>query len=84
MVIRHMLTYGFTVWWPNVRHNVSRTELSELQRLACLATIGVMKMTQTAAMEALLGLFPLHVMIKVEAQAGAYRLIVPSSRDLIL
>ena len=83
MVIRPVLTYGSTVWWPRFRYNVSRTELSDLQRLACLATTGVMKMTPTAAMEALLGLFPLHVMIKVEAQAGTYRLIVPSSRDLI-
>jgi hypothetical protein len=82
MVVRPVLTYGSTIWWPRIRYNVSRTELSDLQRLACLATTGAMKMTPTAAMEALLGLL-LHVMIKVEAQAGTYRLFVPSSRDLI-
>jgi hypothetical protein len=83
MVVGPVLTYGSTVWWPRVRYNVSRTELSDLQRLACLATTGAMKMTPTAAMEALLGLLLLHVMIKVETQAGTYRLLVPSSRDLI-
>jgi hypothetical protein len=83
MAIKRILTFGSMVWWQRVRHNVSRTELSDLQRLACLAITGAMKMTSTGAMEALLELFPLHVMIKVEAQAQTYRLIVPSSRDLI-
>ena len=83
MAIRHILTYGSMVWWLRVRHNVSRTELSELQRLVWLAITGALKMTPTAAMEALLGLLLLHVMIKVETQVGTYRLIVPSSRDLI-
>jgi hypothetical protein len=83
MAIGRILTNGSTVLWLRVRHNIGRTELSDLQRLACLATVGAIKVTPTAAMEALLGLFPLHVMIKVEAQVGTYRLIVPSSRDLI-
>jgi hypothetical protein len=83
MAIRRILTYGSMVSWLRVTHNISRTELSDLQRLACLATTGAMKMIPAAAMEALLGLFSLHVMIKVEAQVGTYRLIVPSSRDLI-
>jgi len=83
MAFRCILTYSSTVWWLRVRHNVSRTEFSELQRLACLATTGAMKMTPTAALEALLGLLPLHAMIKVEAQAGTYRLIVTNSKDLI-
>jgi hypothetical protein len=37
MVIRPILTYSSTVWWLRIRYNVSRTELSEIQRLACLA-----------------------------------------------
>jgi hypothetical protein len=64
IVIRPVLTYGSTVWWLRVRYNVSRTELSKIQRLACLAITGVMKTTPTAAMEVLLGLPPLHVMIE--------------------
>jgi len=63
MVIRLMLTYDSKVWWLRVRYNLSRTELSKVQRLACLAITGVMKMTPTAAMEVLLDLPPLQMMI---------------------
>jgi hypothetical protein len=73
MVIRSVLAYGSAVWWPRVRYNVSRTELSKIQRLACLAITGAMKTTSKAALEVLLGLPPLHVMIEVEAQARIYR-----------
>jgi hypothetical protein len=67
MVIRPVLTYGSTVWWLRVRYNVSRTEISKIERLACLAITGVMKTSPTAAMEVLLGLPPLHVTIEVDA-----------------
>jgi hypothetical protein len=40
MVIRPVLIYSPMVWWPRVRHNVSRAELGKLQRLACLAVQG--------------------------------------------
>jgi hypothetical protein len=75
MVIRPVLTYGSKFWWPRVRYNVSRTELSKLQRLACLAVTGAMKTILTATMEVLLGLPPLHVTTEAEAQAGFYRLM---------
>jgi hypothetical protein len=58
-----------------VNYNVSRMELNKLQSLACLAIMGVMKPTPTAAMEVLLGSPLLHVIIKAEAQAGIYRLM---------
>jgi ribonuclease HI len=58
-----------------VYYYVNRMELCKLQRLACLAIMGAMKTTPTAAMEVLLGLLPLHVIINVEAQAGIYRLM---------
>jgi len=57
-----ILTYSSMVWWPRVK-NVSRIEISKIQRLACLAITGAMKKTLTAAIEVLLGLPPLHVMI---------------------
>jgi hypothetical protein len=38
-----------------------------------------MKMTQTAAMEVLLELPPLHATTEVEAQAGIYRLMCSHS-----
>jgi hypothetical protein len=69
MVIRPVLTYSSTVWWPRVRYNIRRTELSKRQRLACLAITGAMKTTPTTAKEVLLGVPPLHVMIEAEAQA---------------
>jgi hypothetical protein len=75
MVIRPVLTYGSKVWWLRVRYDVSKIELSKIQRLACLAITGAMKMTPTTAMEVLLGLPPLHVMTEAEAQAGIYRLM---------
>jgi hypothetical protein len=34
MVMRPALTYSYIVWWPRVRFNFSRTDLSKLQRLA--------------------------------------------------
>jgi hypothetical protein len=67
--------YGSMVWWQRVRYNVSKTELSKLQRLACLAITGAIHMTPTAGMEVLLGLQPLHVATEAGAQPGAYRLM---------
>ena len=75
MVITHVLVYNLKVWWPRFRNSVSRTEFSKLQRLACLAKTGVMKMTPKAAMKVLLGLLPLHMMTEAEAKEGFYRLM---------
>jgi len=73
MVIRLILTYGSMVWWPRVRFNVNRMELNKIQRLACLAITGAMRMIPTAPVVVLLGFLPLHVLPEVEAQAGIYR-----------
>jgi len=54
MVFRTILIYGSMVWRQRVRYNVSKTELSMLQRLACLAITGVIQMTPTAEMGVLL------------------------------
>jgi hypothetical protein len=75
VVMRPMLTYGSTLWWPKVTYKVSRTELNKLQRLACLAITETIMTAPTAAIEVLMGLPPLHVMIEVQAQAGIYRLM---------
>ena len=55
--------------------NISRPELSWLQKSACLAVTGAMKPTPMAAMKVLLGLPPLPVMTDVEGQTGVYRLM---------
>ena len=73
-VITNILAYNLMVWWPRIRHNVSRAEFSKLQKLACLVKTGVMEMTPKAAMEVLPGLLPLHLMTEAEAQVGIYRL----------
>jgi hypothetical protein len=39
-----------------MKYNVNKTELSKIQKLACLAITGAIKMIPTAAMEVLLGL----------------------------
>ena len=75
MVIRPMLTNGFTVWWPGVTHKVSRVELSRLHRLASLSVTGVMRMASAAVVEVLLILHPLNVMTEAEAQAEINRLM---------
>jgi hypothetical protein len=81
-VIRLVLTYGSTVWWPRVRYNFSMTELSKLEIFAGLAITQGLKMNTTAAMVALLGLPPLHVMTDAVAQAGIYRLMCTNGGDL--
>jgi hypothetical protein len=48
LVIRLVLTYDSTVWWPRVTYRFSRTELSKLQRSAGLAVTEVMRITPTA------------------------------------
>jgi len=73
-VVRPKLNYAATIWWPKVEQSRARTELSKLQRLACLCITGAIGSTPTAAMETLLNLPPLHIVVKEEARMGAYRL----------
>jgi hypothetical protein len=35
-VVRPIVTYAATVWWPRVKFKTSQAELSKLQRVACL------------------------------------------------
>jgi hypothetical protein len=46
MVITHVFAHNLMVLWPRIRHNVSRTEFSKIQRLACLAKTGVIEIPQ--------------------------------------
>jgi len=50
------------------------TQLGRIQRMACLAIMGAMKSTPTAAMEILLNLTPLDLVIHAEARMALYRL----------
>jgi hypothetical protein len=69
-VVRPIITYGDTVWWPRARLKTSKAELSKWQRLACLGITGAMRTSPTAALEILLGLTPLHLQTEEEAKAG--------------
>jgi hypothetical protein len=57
VVVRPIVIYVTTVWWPKVKFKISKAELSKLQRMVCLVITGAMR-TTTAATEVLLGLPP--------------------------
>jgi hypothetical protein len=52
----------------------SQTELSNLQRVACLGITGAMRTAPAAAIEVLLELPPLHLQAEAEAKVGNCRL----------
>jgi hypothetical protein len=62
VVVRPIVTYAATVWWNRVKLRIRRAELSKLQRMACLCITGAMRTTQTAAIEVLLEVPPLHLL----------------------
>ncbi|XP_050427717.1 uncharacterized protein LOC126837807 [Adelges cooleyi] len=73
-VIKPMVMYGALVWWSRTKLVTARKELSSIQRMACLAITGAMRTAPTVALEALLGLPPLHLEIKAHAKGTALRL----------
>jgi hypothetical protein len=52
-------------------------QLDRIQRMACLAIMGAMKSTPTAAIEVPLNLTPLDLLIMAEARLALYRLHTP-------
>jgi hypothetical protein len=74
IVVRPIVTYATTVWWPRLKLKTSKAELSKLQRMTCLSITGAMKTAPTAATEVVTGLLPLHFHLEAEARAGIYRL----------
>jgi hypothetical protein len=73
-VIRPSIFYGALVWGSKVMQKTTKTQLGRIQRMACLAIMGAMKSTPTAAMEMLLNLTPLDLLIMAEARMALYRL----------
>jgi hypothetical protein len=78
-VVRPIITYAATVWWPKTEVTTVRTKLNSLQRLVCLGTTGAITTTPTAAMETILNLTPLDIYICGVARMGAYRLQITES-----
>ena len=62
-VVRLIVTYAVTIWWPRVKLKANQAELSKLQKTACLGITGAMRTAPTAAMEILLGLPTLHLQV---------------------
>jgi membrane-bound metal-dependent hydrolase YbcI (DUF457 family) len=56
VIVRPIITYAATVWWPAVKFRTSRAELSKLQRMGSLGITGTTTTAPTAAIEVLLGL----------------------------
>jgi len=50
-VIRPSILHGALVWWPKAMQKTTKTKLGRIQRMACLAITGAMKLTPTTAME---------------------------------
>ena len=75
-VTRPSILYGALVWWPTVTQKTTKTQLGRIQRMACLAIMGDMKLTPTAAMEGLLNLTPLNLLIMAEVRMALYRLLM--------
>ena len=73
-VIRPIVTYASIVWWTKTNETTAQALLTKIQRLACLNITGAMSTCPTAAMEALLGLLPLHLHVQKEAALCALRL----------
>jgi len=73
-IIRTSITFASVVWWPRCQTASAKKKLSKVQRLACSGITGAIRTTPTGAMEALIGLPPLDLVIKVEASSAAHRL----------
>jgi hypothetical protein len=73
-VIRPIVTYAATVWWPRVKLKTIQADLSKLQMMVCLGSTEAMRTTPTTAIEVLLGLPPLHLQVETKAESGNYRL----------
>ncbi len=73
--IRPMLVYGSIVWWTRGTLATAQEQLSRVQRLACMGITGAMRTTPTAAMEAFLGIIPLHTFVIREAFSACQRLV---------
>lgn len=73
MTVRPIITYAAWIWWPKVDQKGTINKLTTLQRYACLSITGAMCTTPTAAMEAILGLIPIHIHIKEMAARCALK-----------
>jgi len=73
-IVRPTISFASLVWCAGCQTASAKKKLSKVQRLACSGITGAIRTTPTGAMEALIGLPPLDLVIKVEASSAAHRL----------
>ena len=71
--IRPILTYAAWIWWEKTEQKGAVRKLGRIQRIACLLITGAMRTTPTAALEAMLGLTPIHLYIQRVAANNALK-----------
>ncbi|XP_050309135.1 uncharacterized protein LOC126745359 isoform X3 [Anthonomus grandis grandis] len=74
-MVRPIITYAAPIWWHAAEKRTVIQILNKTQRIACLGITGAMSTTPTAALENLIGLSPLHLVVRAEAITGAKRLL---------
>jgi len=77
-VVRPVLMYGVSVWWPALDKTTYRKMVERVQRLACLHISGAMRSTPTHAMEVMFHLLPVDILGKQIAANTATRLTAVS------
>jgi hypothetical protein len=72
-VIRSVF-HAALVWWSKVMQKATKIQLGRIQRMACLAITGPVKLTPTAVVEVLLKLTLLDLLITVKVRMALCRL----------
>jgi ribonuclease HI len=72
-MVRPIISYASIVWWEKAMQTTAQSKLNQLQRLACLTTLGGTNSKPILAMELLLDLPPLHLFIQNTAMSALSR-----------
>ena len=81
-IVKPIITYAASIWWPKSNEGFTQTELKKLQGLACRIMTGAMKRTPISAIEVMFNLPPLHLDVQYHAFAEVYRLLQSEDNDV--
>jgi len=73
-VVRPVLMYGVSVWWPSLDKVTYKKMLEKVQRLGCMLISGALRSTPTYALEVMFHLLPVDIIGKQIAASTAARL----------
>jgi ribonuclease HI len=73
-VVRPILTYGATTWWPAIEKKQNISAMDKIQRTAMIGATGALRTCPTNALNVILHLMPIDLHIKSEAAISAIRL----------